>query len=331
MLVAVLLAVAALACGLGGESPDFEATSQALSASILSTSTAAAAGNLDPTALISTAQAQATALIQGAEATRAALSDQSSQAQTATAVAFSPIQAELPKYGVDPNQGKPGWIHPPLTLDVEGYMQYDYANQFLGTVAKDFVVSADITWNTTTGISGCGFVMRSDGNQQDPSQYLTVATRGASGHVVFGTMAQGELVTWHDIYAYGIDPNFDWQNDTTNRLTVVGHGDRFTIYTNDTLLGEVDPSQPPPQPRLPAPPVEPSDKEGKEAMAAYQVAREEYQQVVADIQATYRKRLDTFKTAETKFDRGFIAMLALSESGKTHCEFNNAWLWLINE
>ena len=31
----------------------------------------------------------------------------------------------------------------------------------------------------------------------------------------------------------------------------------------------------------------------------------------------------------TEFDRGFVAMVALSESGRTVCEFNNTWLWLI--
>ena len=49
--------------------------------------------------------------------------------------------------------------------------------------------------------------------------------------------------------------------DTTNRLTVVGRGDRFTIYNNDTLIGEVNPSDPPPQPNIPAPPVQPEDLE----------------------------------------------------------------------
>ena len=50
-------------------------------------------------------------------------------------------------------------------------------------------------------------------------------------------MSGGEIVTEQDIYAYGLDSNFQWQNDTTNRLTIVDRGDRFAIYTNDTLIG----------------------------------------------------------------------------------------------
>jgi hypothetical protein len=29
------------------------------------------------------------------------------------------------------------------------------------------------------------------------------------------------------------------------------------------------------------------------------------------------------------FERGFVAMVVLSESGRSVCEFNNTWLWLI--
>jgi hypothetical protein len=31
-----------------------------------------------------------------------------------------------------------------------------------------------------------------------------------------------------------------------------------------------------------------------------------------------------------RFERGFIAMVAMSESGRTICQFDNAWLWLLD-
>jgi 4-methylaminobutanoate oxidase (formaldehyde-forming) len=66
-------------------------------------------------------------------------------------------------------------------------------------------------------------------------------TRGAQGHVLFAEQVQGDvdlnLVT--DIYANGIDPQFEWQNDTTNRMAVVGRGQEFTLYSNGTRLGTV--------------------------------------------------------------------------------------------
>ena len=328
----VILAGAMLACNIGFNQTGDEkqATAQAIESAVRSTGTAAAAavsGGSDQ--LISTAQAEATLQDQLIIATQTSLANSNSQAQAATATAIAPILAELPKYGVDPSPGRVGWVHPPVTLDVEGYGQYDYANQFLNTVAADFVISADIVWNTSYGSSGCGFVLRSDGNQDALNQYLTIASRGASGHVVFATMANGEVVTGQDIYAYGIDPKFDWQNDATNRLTVVGRGNRFFIYTNDTLIGEIDPSAPPPQPVIPPPPQIPLDTKDTKAMEEYLQKTVEYKDVVAQIKADRSARVAAFKTAETQFDRGFIAMVALSESGHTVCQFNNAWLWLI--
>ncbi|HRQ23385.1 MAG TPA: hypothetical protein PLF42_08175, partial [Anaerolineales bacterium] len=163
---------------------------------------------------------------------------------SATAAAFAPILAELPQYGVDPSEGRLGWVHPPVTLDASGYHQFEYINYYLGTLATDFVVSADITRDTVGSTSGCGFVLRSDGNQAALSQYIAVITRVASGHFLFATMSKGELITGRDIYARYRDQTFDWQNKSTNRLTIVGRGDRFWIYTNGTLIGEVDPGAP---------------------------------------------------------------------------------------
>ena len=332
LLSVFFLAGAVLACNLGfnNAGDDKQATAQAIASSVRSTATAAAAASSGGSEqLISTVQAEATLQNQSIVATQTSLANSSSEEQSATATAVAPILAELPKYDVDPSLGQVGWVHPPVTLDIEGYAQYDYANQFLNTVAADFIVSADITWNTSYGSSGCGFVLRSDGNQDALNQYMVIASRGASGHVAFATMADGEIVTGQDIYAYGIDPNFDWQNDATNRLTVVGRGNRFLIYTNGKLIGEIDPGAPPPQPSIPPPPQIPIDTKDTKAMEDYLQKTVEYKEIVTQIKSDHSARVAAFKTADTQFDRGFIAMVALSESGHTVCQFNNAWLWLI--
>jgi hypothetical protein len=40
--------------------------------------------------------------------------------------------------------------------------------------------------------------------------------------------------------------------------------------------------------------------------------------------------LNNYKKRQAVFDDGFLAMLALSESGHTICKFEDAWLWLLN-
>lgn len=247
-LAVACLAMAALACGIGG-GPDQDATVEALSQSIALTATAAGVEEetvveLNPEETVAAIQAAATEQVQVEEATQVAVATADTVDQSATEEALAPIRAELPTYGIDPSVGNLGWIQPPITVQTEGYLQYDYGGDFLSTVARDFVLAADITWNTRFGSTACGYVIRSDGNEEAFNQYLVLATRGAQGHVGFAIMQDGEIkddeVT--DIYASGIDPQFEWQNDTTNRMTVVGEGNTFTIYTNGTKIGEVTPS-----------------------------------------------------------------------------------------
>lgn len=306
------------ACGLGNGGSDSaqDATLEAISAAVRGTATVEAAARLNPNAPIETAQAEATAQSQFLDATQAAQDALSEEARAATATAFAPYIANLPLYRVDPSKGRPGWIHPPVTLEIDGFLQYDYLNQFIATVARDFVISSDITWNTQYGTSGCGFVLRSDGNKNALNQYLVIVTRGASGHVVFTTMSDGEIVSGRDIYAYGKDPNFNWGNNVTNRLTVVGRELLFSIYSNDTLIGEVDPTAPVTLPGIPPVP---------------QVGGgiEEQQAVATQITANYQARQREAANAEKAFERGFVALVVLSESGRSVCTFDNTWLWLI--
>lgn len=305
----LVLLLASLACGTGSGDASKESTLQAISAQVRETGTASAA--------------------QVPQATQAV--DLGPDSLTATAAAFAPILAELPKYGVDPSEGKIGWVHPPVTLEVAGYRQYKYVNYFLGTLAQDFVISADITWNVVGSTAGCGFVLRSDGNEAALDQYVALITRVASGHFLFSTMSDGEVVTGRDIYARYRDKNFQWENDTTNRLTIVGRGNRFWVYTNDTLIGEIDPSAPPPQPILPPEPEKPANQSDAQAMAIYQQQQVEHEAVIAQIKADYAAQQRSFNSAETVFEKGFMAMVALSESGRsTMCKFDNAWLFLVD-
>ena len=288
-------------------------------------------GAATPDTAIQDAQATATQVAENLIATQTAQDDLDTSGVEATASAFSPFEADLARYGVDSQKGRPGFIHPPVALELDEFHSTDFANQFLGTVAEDFVFSSDITWNTQYGTSGCGFILRSDGNEPFPNQYLLIATRAASGHIVFGVMSDGELVGGQDFYAYGLDPNFDFHNDATNRIAVVGRGQTFEIYSNETLIGEVDPNDPLPQPRIPDPPPLPIDINIPLVKAKYTQAKAEYDLVVQKIKADFNARLKAANQANKTFERGFVAMLAVSESGLTQCKFDRTWLWLIEE
>ena len=323
-----ILTITLSACG--GQVDSQEATAQALSESISLTATQAAAGAFDSAASLETAQALATESGQAIAATQSAANAMNIEAQSATATAEAPIIEELSVYGVDPTNGHMGWIHPPVTLDVQGYLQYDYANYFIGTTASDFVVSADITWDTSYGTSGCGFVLRSDGKEDALSQYLAIATRGGNGRVIFSSMDKGDVKNVIDNYAYGQDSLFDWQNGTTNKVTVVARGEFFTIYTNGTKIGEVAAGKPPTL-VLPLPPITPPVGASDAAIADYEEDLKEYDEQVAEIQARYQQNIAIYQPDTPYFERGFIALVALSEAGRTICTFENAWLWIMDK
>lgn len=312
------LVLVSLACGGASTSSSQESTLQAISDQVRLTGTAAAL-----------AEEQSNSADQAAAATQTALAALGPEALTGTAAAYAPILAELPTYGVDPASGRVAWVHPPVSLEVEGFMQFDYVNYFISVLAQDFVISADVTQNAIGSESGCGFVLRSDGNEDAMNTYLATISRVASGHFLFLTVAKGEIVTGQDIYAYGRDPAFDWQNNATNQLTVVGLGNRFYIYTNGTKIGEIDPSAPP-QLLLPPEPERPADANNAQAMAEYAVKQAEYDIITRQIRADYNQRMQNLRNADTTFDRGFTALVALSRAGtKATCQFNNAWLFLI--
>lgn len=318
-IIPLLLALVSLACGGGSTNTSQESTLQAISNQVRETGTAAVL-----------AETQSSVGDQSISATQTALAGLGPEALTGTAVAYEPILAELPTYGVDPTAGQVAWIHPPVNLEVEGFMQFDYVNYFIATLAQDFVFSADITWDAIGSESSCGFVMRSDGNKEAMNTYLATISRVASGHFLFMTVAKGEFVTGQDIYAYGRDPAFNWQNNATNQLTVVGRGNHFWIYTNGTLIGDIDPSAPP-QLLLPPEPERPANTGDAQAMADYTIKKTEFDVITQQIRANYNQRLQNLRNADTTFDRGFMALVALSRAGrKATCQFDNTWLFLIN-
>ena len=321
-----VLGILLSACGSSGESDVAkQSTLDAISAYVRQTATAKAAFDENPEASIQTAQAQATAQAESVAATQGAQAALSVEDQAATATAVAPILGELPKYDVDPAKGKVAWIHPPVSLEVEGFMNFDYVNYFISSTAQDFVISADITWDAIGSESSCGFVMRADGNKNSMNTYLATISRVASGHFIFLTVAKGEVVTGQDIYADGTDPAFNWQNKATNNLTVVGRGNHFWIYTNGTLIGDVDPSAPP---KLVLPP-KPKQTSGM-SEAQFLLAQADFTKEVTLVKAEYNARLKKLKDADTTYDQGFMALVGLSRAGaKATCQFDNAWLWLI--
>jgi hypothetical protein len=66
-------------------------------------------------------------------------------------------------------------------------------------------------------------------------------------------------------------------------------------------------------------------------MALYKQQKAEHAEIVAQMKADFAARQRAYNSADTVFERGFMALVALSESGRsTTCKFDNGWLFLID-
>jgi hypothetical protein len=226
--------VTALAQALGGGAATAEAN-------VPTVETTPAVPTPPPDDAVATAASAATAVSIAQEGTRSAAATAEVESAGATATVLAPIQAELPTYGIDPNDYRLAHVYAPVTLEVEGYRQYTYDENFVRIPVRDFVMAADMTWTTRFGFAGCGFVVRSNADLESLNQYMIFAIRYGDGRVLFTVVRDGnaDLNEVVNTYAPSNDPSFDWRNDTTNRLAVVGRGDTFSIYGNGSKLVDI--------------------------------------------------------------------------------------------
>jgi hypothetical protein len=311
---------------LQGSNP-LEPTLTALNAAVAQTMTAV---NQETGGVNSQATAESIAAAQSQlQATQTAQLAVQEQASQATSAAASPIVSELPVYGLDANSGEAGWMHNPLTLDLTAYHDFKYGNDYMNVTAADFVLAGDINWDTQYGGSGCGFMFRSNGDQNNPDQYMVLATRFATGHVVFMALQDGQIANFKDFYPRTEDKSFQIDNGTTNRLAIVARGNLIDIYTNGVKIGSVDTTQPPKRPALPAAPQPPADLSNIPAVQGYEAQIKEFNQQTGQINSNFQLAQQNFSKEPAIFSDGFLAMVALSESGHTICNFNNTWLWQL--
>jgi len=317
------------ACGLGTKKLDsISLTLTPMSASIKGTATARAenAGSSDE---LATAVAKATEQAGIIYATQTAVAALNEPSRLATATAIAPVVAELPRYGIDPSQGYVAWLHNPVTIDLQGYQKTGYANDYQNITASDFVMAADITWNTFNSASGCGFMFRSNGDTNQPSQYLVLVTRVASGHLAFLGMADGKIANFRTYFPKDKDRSFSWFNEATNRLAVVARGKYIDLYTNGVLIGQVDVTQPP-SALIPHPPAFDLPSGATDAQVQdYNNQLSQLNSGIDQLNAQLSQALKNFTTSNVVLTDGFLGFVGMSQSGSMVCTYDNAWLFII--
>ena len=326
-----LIVLFVMSCGFGAKPLDtISQTVTPLSQLVQETLTARAGEEGGSSDELATAIAKATERSEQIYATQTARAALNEPSRLATATAQAPVVAELPRYGIDPASGYTAWLHQPAVIDLNGFGQTGFANDYPQITAKDFVIAADITWNTKNSLSGCGFMFRSNGDAKKPNQYMVLITRVATGHMGWLALMNGQVSNFREYFPKDQDKSFNWFNDSTNRLTVVVRGNLIDIYTNGTLIGQVDITQGPPDQVLKAPKIViPEGVLPGQLEQFGQVANQQDQgnnQTLAQLNDARRN----FALNKPFLYDGLLGFLGASDSGHMICTFQNAWLFVLN-
>lgn len=278
-----------------------------------------------------TAVAQQTIAALEAQATEVAAqqTQQAAEILRATKAALEPYEIALSGLGVMPSEGQIYLADSSVTIQGTGFKKYFYADQFPGVVGRNLAIQADIEWNSRYGDAGCGFAFRSSGAGEKPNQYAVVAMREYGGYVAFEIHNEGLIINRKEVYPVIYDPQFDWQNGVTNRVSAVLKENSLQIFTHGILLDSLDPTAPPKPPVFPPPPSPPTSNDPDE-LAEYKYELDAYNKMKQEAIDKYNLYRSRFNQGAANLQEGFIYLVAFAGSGDITCQFKNAFVWVAN-
>jgi hypothetical protein len=208
------------ACGGGGASP----TAAPPAATATSESPTAPASPVAPTATETPLPPTATPSPTPDVAATAA-----ANATATGAPMVAKIDSELKRYNLSTDQGHLGWLHAPYTVSLDSYLEEDDHTDYPDVTASDYVMQADITWDTTSGVAGCGFIMRAAPNIDHGDSYRLYLIRlGPLWDIEY--YKQGKF--YANLTGFRDALPLDGGVYSTNTVTVVVQGIKLAIYAN---------------------------------------------------------------------------------------------------
>lgn len=144
------------------------------------------------------------------------------------------IAPDLDELGYDTSSGTLIYFEPsPVEVTADSYME-DVAQLILEDPVKDFILQADIGWNSTSGLAGCGIIFRSEADLERGAQYQYYMLR------LSGAPAWDIAYYRYGEYQYGLvsDMQFttaiDERQDAVNTITLIVKGDTIESIINTT-------------------------------------------------------------------------------------------------
>lgn len=165
---------------------------------------------------------------------------QATAAAAATKIAaenLGAIKSEIEQLGYATEIGELGWMQiEPIEILVDEYMGYYYHEFAENFVAKDFILKTDITWESSSGLAGCGLIFRSESNFMQGEQYELAFLR-LSGLPVWFVMYADDGEYQKDITGPLTAGAINQDQGSTNTYMLIAEEGKFTMYINDLRIG----------------------------------------------------------------------------------------------
>ncbi len=158
----------------------------------------------------------------------------------AAAAMLEKVYGVLDEIGYSTDSGRLIWSSADMVdLRINTYNTYDWWQIDDGKDFADFILHADITWESTSGLAICGFVVRGGENLTQEKYYL------------FQTIRLSGLPSWDvELWEYNkwvstvsgtirSAPVIDQDNGATNEFILVADGSTMVIHANGSKLGSV--------------------------------------------------------------------------------------------
>lgn len=162
---------------------------------------------------------------------------EAAQATEQAAVLVDGILGELADLGYSADNGSLAWAQGAPIEVILNQQNYNgvYNDMGIDTAYGDFALGVDVTWETDTGLAGCGFIFRSE-DDLDRGQQIQFYTGRLSGAPFWG----------YELYRFGeFQANLGSGNSNvllakqgdTNHYVMIVQGLTATVYANGLRLG----------------------------------------------------------------------------------------------
>ena len=147
------------------------------------------------------------------------------------------IKSEIEGIGYSTDTGELGWLQvEPVEILVDDYMITRIQEFGDSLTAKDFILKTDITWESTSGLAGCGLIFRSERNFKQGAQYELAFLR-LSGLPVWFIMYADDGEYLKDVTGTLTAGAIDQEQGSTNTYILVAEEGKFTLFINDLRIG----------------------------------------------------------------------------------------------